>query len=85
MVDAGGREGPRVGAAWGGPVTGGAAWHSAGKYEVPADPAWMDPALAARLATMRYTKRPDEVRLGCWTASPLWLELSKSIPAVSPR
>lgn len=43
-------------------------WHSAGMAEVPADRTWHDPALAARLGSMRYTKRRDEAELGRWTA-----------------
>ncbi len=43
-------------------------WHSAGMVEVPADPTWHDDALAARLASMPYTKRRDEAELGRWTA-----------------
>ncbi len=43
-------------------------WHSAGMREVPREPTWHDPALAARLASMRFTKRRDEAELGRWTA-----------------
>jgi 4'-phosphopantetheinyl transferase len=43
-------------------------WHSAGMAEVPADQAWHDPALAARLQSMRFRKRRDEAELGRWTA-----------------
>jgi 4'-phosphopantetheinyl transferase len=43
-------------------------WYSAGMADVPADPRWMEPALADRLSRMRYTKRRDEAMLGRWTA-----------------
>ena len=43
-------------------------WHAACMAEVPADAAWHDERLAARLATMRFTKRRDEAELGRWTA-----------------
>lgn len=43
-------------------------WLSAGMRTVPADGAWLDEALEARLASMAYTKRREEARLGRWTA-----------------
>jgi 4'-phosphopantetheinyl transferase len=43
-------------------------WLSAGMDSVPSNGAWVDEALAARLAGMRYAKRRDEARLGRWTA-----------------
>ncbi len=43
-------------------------WHSAGMDSVSDDPTWVDGALAARLAGMRYAKRRQEARLGRWTA-----------------
>ncbi len=43
-------------------------WSSAGIDDVPSTDEWVDPALADRLAAMRYAKRRSESRLGRWTA-----------------
>ncbi len=43
-------------------------WHSAGMGDVAPGDTWVDDPLRARLATMRYTKRREEARLGRWTA-----------------
>ncbi|HSL58470.1 MAG TPA: 4'-phosphopantetheinyl transferase superfamily protein [Acidimicrobiales bacterium] len=43
-------------------------FHAAGQHEVPDHDDWLTPADAARFATMRFTKRRDESRLGRWTA-----------------
>lgn len=48
--------------------TGTVFWHSQGMAQVSANSDWLDPALAARLARMPYTKRRGEARLGRWTA-----------------
>lgn len=43
-------------------------YHAAGESGVPAHDDWLTGAEARRLASMRYTKRRDEARLGRWTA-----------------
>lgn len=43
-------------------------WLAASLHDVGPDADWVDEALAARLADMRYSKRHSEARLGRWTA-----------------
>ena len=43
-------------------------WLSAGLTDVPDHDDWVDPAMAARFARMRFTTRHSEARLARWTA-----------------
>jgi len=50
------------------PETRPATWLAASMEDLPTDRRWIDDAMAARLATMRFTKRRSETTLARWVA-----------------